>query len=106
VADLDAAVLGAQSQVARAADDAAVVAQNGGERNLFAGRERVAEVRPPAVEPFTIQPRIERHQRPDLRILRRFPERFLVPRLDRLEGDEPTLEPLTQLRPHQRSSRR
>ena len=106
VADLYAAVLRPQGQEAGAAEDAAARAVERCERDLRAGLGVAQGVPEPPVEACA-GAGVDLHPAPDDRVGRRGAHGGLVLHADRLEHDQPALEPLAKRRPHQgRSSLR
>ena len=99
-ADLEPAMLRTEGQVAGAADRPAACQLNDGEGNVQTGVAPGGRVLEPAVEALAVGRRVHRKPPPDLRVLRRLPEVVLVLRPERLDDDEPTLEPLRDPVPH------
>jgi hypothetical protein len=93
-------MLRTEREVAGAADRLAARSVDDGEGDVEPGVAPGHGVLEPAVEARPVGGRVHRQPPPDLRILRRLPEVVLVPGTERLDDDEPALEPLRDPLPH------
>src|SRR5918999_2744112 len=99
-ADLEPPVLRSEREVARAAERLAVPRAQHRERHVEARGGSLQRVVEPGPEGRGLERRRDRHPAPDLRVGGRGEEPRLVLRRERLQHDEPALEPLRRALDH------